>query len=138
MRIIIVAFSILFFANCKTSKSGKVAQNSKVIETNANAKEQLSADSYRYIVSFISIGGGPDIKLLKKFKDLLDSYGQQVNKQISPEIYNWGREGESDYCFKLSELSVQQQKEFIDLSNKIFTNSKLVRASENEACRHKR
>jgi hypothetical protein len=55
---------------------------------------------------------------------------------LNPEIINWGREGETDFCLKLKELSKDQQEQFIKESKTLLENRKLVRIYENEKCRN--
>ena len=138
-RITFASIAVIFcFAFCKSSQKSTASSSTKqetIVNTNT---ESLSTDSYRFIVSFYSIGGGPDMKGLKEFKDFVTTFSTKLNKSISPEIFSWGREGESDYCYKLSGLNDKEQKQFITEANVILAKSKLVHVSENEACRHKR
>ena len=55
--------------------------------------------------------------------------------QLSYETTNWGREGEVDYCFKLTELDKKKQKLFIIETKEILKTSSLVRYKENITCR---
>ena len=51
------------------------------------------------------------------------------------ETVKWGREGETDYCVKLSQLNSDEQAKFISSIKEIIKTSKLVRYSENTTCK---
>jgi hypothetical protein len=53
---------------------------------------------------------------------------------LKVETFRWGREGEIDYCLKLSELNNQQQVKFIADTKELLKKSELVRYYENRAC----
>src|SRR5688572_16103050 len=57
-------------------------------------------EKYRFLVSFYSIGQGIDGDVQQKFLDWVNGYA----KKVVFEEAHWGREGEVDYCFKLTEL----------------------------------
>lgn len=139
MRIIqiFISFTLLLFA-CKSNKSAVKQENKVTPSEQKTTSETLDVDSYRFIVSFISMGGGPDIKVLKAFTDYVSEYNAKTGKTIVFERFGWGREGESDYCFKLSEITSTEQVEFIKGVNKLINGSKLVHVSENAKCNHKR
>ncbi|MEO5569568.1 MAG: hypothetical protein ABIT08_15060, partial [Bacteroidia bacterium] len=58
--------------------------------------------------------------------------------EIHYEVFPWGREGETDFCFPLSELKEVQQKEFVNEIKVKYKGHDLVQFAENEPCRHKR
>jgi hypothetical protein len=50
----------------------------------------------------------------------------------------WGREGETDYCFNLSELTAKKDLiGFIEDVKKIGAGSDMMNISENAECMHK-
>ena len=55
--------------------------------------------------------------------------------KIEMETVKWGREGETDYCLKLTELNQEEQAQFISDIKELLKTSKLVRFSENTACK---
>ena len=111
----------------KTNDKKTTTQNIITIDTN-----------YRFSVSFISIGAGTDKKAKQQFDSYITEY-QQINKiKLSYEITNWGREGEIDYCLKLTELDKKKQELFVTETKEILKNSSLVRYKENAPCRQKK
>jgi hypothetical protein len=57
---------------------------------------------------------------------------------LKQESFPWGREGEVDYCFQLSELNNSDQQSFINEIKSSIGTSKLVQVAENQPCIHKR
>ncbi|MFN5415736.1 MAG: hypothetical protein ACK5B9_01680 [Flavobacteriia bacterium] len=116
---------VLLLLSCHTSKNTTQKDNT---ENNISA-------NMRFIVSFISIGSGPD----GEAKILLDNYladYQTKNKvKLTIKTTKWGREGEIDYCFKLSELKDKEQSSFIKEVQDLLKNSTLVRYEENSPCK---
>lgn len=128
-------FSILFlftiiFACGNTKKN---ADNSSNTSTNV-----VVNNSYRLIVSFISKGSGLDPKAKQAFSQYLTDYEAKTKIKVAFDKFAWGKEGETDYCFKLIELSIDQQSAFVsDLKTKL-SGSDRVLYEENAECRHKR
>ena len=56
---------------------------------------------YRFVVSFISKGAGPDNNARKQVLDLI----QKQAKPLAYEARIWGREGEEDFIFNLKDVS---------------------------------
>lgn len=83
-----------------------------------------------FTVSFISGGAGIDRNVQRNFESFLKS----EYPNISYEKIIRGREGELDYCFKLSDLSATRRATFIEGSKQILTRSSLVEISENSNC----
>lgn len=100
--------------------------------------EQTAEGIYRFNVSFFSIGSGIDGKARRHYLDFIKEYEAKNNVKIAFEVAKWGKEGETDYCFKLSELKTEQQSDFISDSKELLTNAKNVRYSENTACKNQR
>ncbi|MFM7175992.1 MAG: hypothetical protein ACKO0X_01050 [Bacteroidota bacterium] len=100
--------------------------------------EQQAAMKYRLIVSFISIGEGPDFNAKTGLDRVIADWEKQKGKALKQEQYPWGREGEVDYCFQLSELNSADQQSFINDIKASIGTSKLVQVSENQPCMHKR
>lgn len=97
-----------------------------------------TTDNSRFIVSFISIGGGPDMKNKKKYDAYITEFEQKNKIKLSYEITSWGKEGEFDYCFKLTELNKKKQEVFIAEIKEVLKNSSLIRFNENTPCRQKK
>lgn len=68
---------------------------------------------YRLSVSFISIGAGIDRKAKPQYSKYIIEFAQKNKIKLNCEIVNWGREGEVDYCFELTELDEKQQELFL-------------------------
>ena len=95
------------------------------------AKEQTS----RLVVSFYSICCGIDHKAQEDLDKFIKRYEKAKGKQLTKAAVHWGKEGEIDYCLKLSELSLREQKRFIAQVRLLLKKSKLVHINENVACR---
>ena len=84
----------------------------------------------RLVVSFNSICCGIDAKMHTKFTRFL-----KKNDNITYSKIYWGKEGEIDYCFKLGELSTEEQNKFVKKVKKTLgTNSRLITIQENINC----
>lgn len=103
----------------------------------STSEAKSEAGNYRFIVSFISIGEGPDRNGKEIFNKVLENWKTNRNKEIKFETVPWGREGEVDFCFYLKELDARAQNQFINEMTKNFSGHNLVQFSENEACKHK-
>ena len=129
---------------CKSNKnaakaaSGDATTNTQTTNEPQVSKSKLAADEYRFIVSFISFGGGPDFKTVELFKKYVEEYNEKHKMKATFETFPWGREGECDYCFKLDNLSEKEQQNFITGAGPILAKSDRVRASQNSKCTHKR
>ena len=115
---------------CKSKKNTTTAASAA-----APVQQQAlpADDSYRIAVSFYSIGEGIDNKTKAEFENFLNTYP----KKIAFEPTHWGREGEIDYCLKLSELSASEQADFVKKAKELLSKSKLVHVDENAKCVHK-
>lgn len=119
------AVAIIFGSySCKSKKETA----SKAPETTV-----VADDVYRLWVSFYSAGEGIDLATIEQFKKFIDSQA----KKIAYEETSWGREGEVDYCLKLSELNSAEQADFIKNAKELLSKSKLVHVEENKKCVHK-
>lgn len=110
----------------KASKEEPVAQ---AVEKESN---------YPFTVSFFSIGEGTDSKMQLRFKEYIDKFKADKNVELVYETNQWGREGEVDYCFTLSELNQKFRNEFIEHAKSLLSESKLVHVAENGQCHPKR
>lgn len=120
---------MLFFACTNTKKSTPSNPSGSFI-----TKDSL----YRFSVSFISIGSGIDHKAKKQFTEFITQFNSNNKVIIEPEVVAWGREGETDYCFKLNEVKAAQQIKFIEETKELLKSSKNVRYNENCTCRKKK
>lgn len=97
--------------------------------------EQTETTNMRLIVSFISIGSGTDGEARKQLDAYLGEYQTKNKVSLDVKMTKWGREGEIDYCFKLSELKDKEQSSFIKEVQDLLKNSTLVRYTENSPCK---
>lgn len=86
---------------------------------------------YRLTISFISKGEGIDYKTQESFENWLK--GQP--KHPAYEVTHWGREGETNYCLKLNELSTREQEIFVRDVRTQLTDKELVFVTEYAACK---
>lgn len=132
---IVISVAFLGTVSCQTAKQNKSSNTSTKKNqgetTNPTISNESEKDNYRFIASFISKGAGKDSKLLQAYISFISDYEKSNNLSLSKDVIAWGREGEKDFCFKLSELSSEKQIEFINQSKALFNNSDLVLISEN-------
>lgn len=134
--IILAAVISLSFASvaCKshknTSSSGSATSSSSPnTETGSTSSEQ----SYRIIVSFTSKGAGTSAEKREAFLKYVESHPK---KPAYKEVL-WGREGETDYCLTLSELSKKEQVTFVEEVKKAMAGSDQVIITENAVSQHR-
>ncbi|PKP44811.1 MAG: hypothetical protein CVT95_10705, partial [Bacteroidetes bacterium HGW-Bacteroidetes-12] len=90
------------------------------------------------IISFISKGEGLDYKLVEKIDATINDFNTKNKTKVTPEIVNWGREGEKDYNFILKNLSTPLQKEFINSIEKAIGKTDMAHITFNHESVHKR
>ena len=111
--------------SCKTKKE-TTKSSTQTESSNANTH------TYRLIVSFISKGTGVD---RAKVEALLKQVESNSNKLVYEKV-QWGREGETDFCFQLGNLKKTEQITFINEIKKQMTGSDMVFITENAPCTH--
>ena len=88
-------------------------------------------DTFRLVVSFISIGAGTD----PDATSLLDQYLTKFTgaSGVKPEFqrFAWGREGEIDNCFELKGMTSAKQMEFIEGLKTAVKAHDLIQIQEN-------
>jgi ABC-type glycerol-3-phosphate transport system substrate-binding protein len=133
MRHILVLIALTGLFACSSSKKSTENSNS---EFEANA--ETTADSiYSLRVSFISIGSGTDRKARKEYEQFIIQFEESNKVTVLVEKANWGKEGEIDFCIKLTGLGNDMQKQFIQGTKDNLKDSKLVRIYENTSCKYK-
>lgn len=116
-----------------TSHSEQNQQTQTQTEQHSTVQQQAQDPNiFRLSVSFYSIGSGIDQETRAKFEKFVAEYSPQVTVQSK----RWGREGEIDYCFRLAELTKDQQEDFIRKAKNVIGSSKLVHFNENASCRN--
>ncbi len=146
-KFILLSLVTTLFFSCKSNKSTSSTQAQKVeaqnpettvatteVQKTDSAKEEL----YRFTVTFYSIGEGTENKYMTGFEDFIGIFSGKVGKNIDYERTPWGREGETDYCLKLKELTPKEQTDFILRTNELLKGAKWVHVYENQPCLHKR
>ncbi|MBS1637889.1 MAG: hypothetical protein JST26_18395 [Bacteroidetes bacterium] len=129
-KTLILVSLLAVFTACKSHKD---AGASSATSSTQSSSDNTAKETYRLIVSFMSKGNGANSDQRQKFLD----YVAQHPKKPEYKSVMWGREGETDYCFKLTELSKKEQTEFVDAVKKITEGTTLVGIKENVECEHK-
>lgn len=123
-----IAFSALLLTIllvcCKTNQDVSKKTDSKTSE--------FKTGSYRLIVSFISKGAGFD----SQKKNALVSFIENHPKKPKYNTVQWGKEGEVDFCFKLTEWSDKEQADFVNEVKTKMKGSDLVVILENTECKN--
>lgn len=107
-----------------------MCKKAELNQTVAAGNSATKDSSYRFIVSFISIGSGIDRKAKTQYEQFLKDFELKNNLTISYEKKYWGREGEVNFCFMLNELKKEEQESFILQSKNLLINSTRVRFKE--------
>lgn len=92
----------------------------------------------RITVSFISIGGGIDHKTKEKLDKYIVDFGKKNGAKLQYEQVGWGREGEIDYCFPLTEVKEPLKSTFVKEVKAMVGENELVKIKENTTCRKPR
>jgi hypothetical protein len=133
MRHLLIFIALAGFFACSSSKKSTENSNSEF-----EANSETTADSiYSLRVSFISIGSGTDRKARKEYEQFIIQFEESNKVTVLLEKANWGKEGEIDFCIKLTGLSSDLQKQFIQGTKDNLKDSKLVRIYENTSCKYK-
>ena len=110
------------FPCCKAKK-----HTTKTEDIDSASKDMNKTIKYRLVVTFISKGAGTDAKSFEAF----DNYVKNHAKKPVRVSYGWGREGENDQCFTLSELKTKEQVTFIEELKKLVAIDDMVFIKEN-------
>ena len=120
--------------NCLSCKSNKETVKSDENTPTLVLNTANAPVTYRLIVSFISKGAGTDSEKRTAFLAYVNSHP----KKPAYKTVIWGREGEADYCFNLSEFASKKELiSFIDDIKKMAAGTDMVHISENAECPHK-
>lgn len=90
------------------------------------------------IISFFSKGSGININAKTKYDKFIAEFEKRSKVKLIFEKNKWGKEGEVDYCFLLSELSTEDKTNFHNESKKILKEFELVTVEENTICKHQK
>lgn len=117
----------MLLSACKASKPATVVETVAVPEAN-------SADNvYRLIVSFYSIGTGVNSAAVQQLEAFVKKYETKNKVSVPYTPVRWGREGEVDYCFMLSEMSAPQQIAFIAETKALLKGAEHIHFKENQS-----
>ena len=135
---IFIVSSLIILCSCKCKQAGSSAVKSEtdlskkenpmgsntpvaqdpagnaIKDSSLTKKAVLAAqEPYRLIVSFISIGSGINLAAREKLENHLQL--NELLKMKNPEIERnpWGREGEVDFCMKLSAFTPAEQEKLL-------------------------
>src|SRR5205085_6303068 len=105
-----------------TQTEGTTTQNSSTSNSSTNSTTITSSTTIksmgdttpvcRLAVSFISIGAGTDPEAQPMLNKYVQQFMDATSKRIEFDVTPWGREGESDACFKLDNLTPEEQTRF--------------------------
>lgn len=90
-----------------------------------------SSNLYRVTISFISKGEGIDYKTLES----TEAWIKAQSKTPAYTKTHWGREGETNLCLKLNELSTREQEIFVRDLRTQLTDKALVMIAEYAECK---
>lgn len=114
------------FTCCKAKKQ------TTSINENLTANTNAQTEKYRVIISFISKGAGTDAEK----REAIMSYIEKHPKKPENSIVHWGREGETDFCLNLKELTKNEQTDFVNEIKKLANGSDRIFISENAEKMH--
>lgn len=162
MKLIIPLLVLMTVLSCKnnsTSKSGKEESNKETVNSQTPVKQEtkpvsVKADEQypdtnetrtyvdsglsRLVISFYSIGEGSEFQLITQYEDSVGSFSTRIGKNFDYKRLSWGREGETDFCFPLVELSASEQASFVNMTRSVLKKAKWVHIYENYACPKRR
>lgn len=111
--------------SCHHSKTSSVITSEKIADS--------SVVKMRFVVSFVSFGGGIDGVGYKEMQNIINAENQK-NCEIQYRIISWGREGEKDFCFPSQNPNCINDI-LKQLKAKFQGNTRVI-VTENVACRH--
>lgn len=123
-----------------TSDSAKVVRapgvpNRKEHDSLKQAKmiEKLKANNNAFVVSFISLSAGIDIKEAHKLEEEYKLFLHKNNCELLMETKNWGKEGERDYCFVSNDMDCLNK--FVENVKLKFSNNRRILLKTNATCK---
>lgn len=120
-----------------TTNSGLVkAKADSVFKADSIAKLLASNDSIRLNVAFNSPGYGINGKALKQLEVYIERFETDNNLKLIVYRIPWGREGEVDFCFKLSTINAKKANEFVTGVKNLIGSADRVTMRENCTCRN--
>ncbi len=120
-----------------SSPAKETAVSNTPEESQKEASPNKQAAVIRLAVNFISIGAGTDVDAKRVLDEYIKQYREKSGKMVSYVAHPWGREGEVENQFSLSELSEKEQSEFISGLKSALKGRELIQIEENKANRFK-
>ena len=137
--IALAAAAALTFQSCKCKQKTQkqeetfIQMNKDEVKNTPPPDNQVKNDgSMRLLISFISIGAGIDNGMKEKYDAMIINHP----KKLKFEEAHWGREGEVDYYFTLSEMTPDEQIDFVKKSKELFGTNARVLLTENSMPTH--
>lgn len=112
-------------------QSQGVIPDSLKVRTWTRQEAASGPESFRLVISFISIGEGTDLNAATDLNSFISRFESQTGKSIAYIMIPWGREGEVDCCFEMNELDQITQSKFIADVKAAFSGRKLIQITEN-------
>lgn len=137
---IVILLAIVALGACKAKKAeffGNTATTDSTVVAGINPTPSAT-DSIRFTVSFYSPGSGINYMAARKLDSFIANY--QTNNNVTLTVYKtpWGREGEVDYCFKLSNLDSKKADALVQQVKDLLKGEDRINYKENTPCRELR
>jgi hypothetical protein len=134
MKITISFLILLTVISCKNNSQTASTVDNSIKTDSVVTQFKDTTEKYRLVVMFYSIGEGTEYQFIKAFEDSISSFSQKSGTKINYSKKAWGREGETDFCLKLSELAKPEIEDFIQMTRDMFKKAKWVNVYENYTC----
>ena len=138
MKYPVIVFAVLMMAvSCKTSKETVTTSTEATLTVPKKGDKPVSSVNrpiYPLYISFFSRSSGIDHKVKEEYDKFILQFESDNKLKLKVEIIKWGREGEIDMCFMLSDISKKKQKDFILKSKEILGKSDTVYIYEDAVC----
>lgn len=134
IKLMISALIIMVvIGSCKNNTPS--AAKTEEVKKDSAMTTQIDTSIYRLAVLFYSIGEGVESEYINALKDSINGYSTEVGKPIDYKLAHWGREGETDFIFRLDELNPSQQVDFVTRTKSMLKKAKWVHIYENYSYR---
>ncbi len=128
---LVLGLALLSAGACKSKK-----QADKPVEVEAYEEVVKKAEPARWVVTFVSEGSGPDGKAMRLLETKMGEWQKTYEWELSPERIAWGKEGEMDYCFKMSDFRNYAPQRLDALFKETFGDNPLVQWGVRDSCPH--
>jgi hypothetical protein len=136
MKVVIPVLIAFLWLSCKNNSPTSTAkQEEKKVDSISQIR--IDSGSVRLVISFYSIGEGAEAPFMNALEDSIGSFSLRIGKNFDYEKTPWGREGETDFCMSLNELTPAEQADFINRTKITLSKAKWVHIYENAPCRHR-